>query len=417
MKGIFDIDRLGEVLRTLANNKSRSLLTAFGIFWGIFMLVLLLGGGKGLEALMMSNFSTFTKSSGVIISQTTTMPYKGFNKGRQWSLNLDDVERLRHSIREIKDICPLDTRHGINITAGKRSYTQGSIKGVEKGYERIEIPNIKYGRYINENDVRLRRKVCVIGHRVYKELFPEGGDPCGKFVKADGVYYEIVGVDNWRVDNGIGVPASRSLQIPNSLMRELYNLGNKTIAIAFTAKKGETIASLEDKITTIIKNAHSINPDDSEAIVFFNVEILFQVFENLFRGINILVWMIGTGTLLSGAIGVSNIMLVAIRERTSEIGIRRAIGARPRDILSQILCESFIITILAGLSGIVLAVLVLAAAEPIIQNAAQSEASFQVSFGTATGAAVVLTVLGVLAGIAPAMRALAIKPVDAMRDE
>ncbi len=417
MKGIFDIDRLDEVLRTLANNKSRSLLTAFGIFWGIFMLVLLLGGGKGLEALMMSNFSTFTKSSGVIISQTTTMPYKGFNKGRQWSLNLDDVERLRHSVREIKDICPLDTRHGINITAGKRSYTQGSIKGVEKGYERIEIPNIKYGRYINENDVRLRRKVCVIGHRVYKELFPEGGDPCGKFVKADGVYYEIVGVDNWRVDNGIGAPASRSLQIPNSLMRELYNLGNKTIAIAFTAKKGETIASLEDKITTIIKNAHSINPDDSEAIVFFNVEILFQVFENLFRGINILVWMIGTGTLLSGAIGVSNIMLVAIRERTSEIGIRRAIGARPRDILSQILCESFIITILAGLSGIVLAVLVLAAAEPIIQNAAQSEASFQVSFGTATGAAVVLTVLGVLAGIAPAMRALAIKPVDAMRDE
>ncbi len=417
MKGIFDIDRLDEVLRTLANNKSRSLLTAFGIFWGIFMLVLLLGGGKGLEALMMSNFSTFTKSSGVIISQTTTMPYKGFNKGRQWSLNLDDVERLRHSVREIKDICPLDTRHGINITAGKRSYTQGSIKGVEKGYERIEIPNIKYGRYINENDVRLRRKVCVIGHRVYKELFPEGGDPCGKFVKADGVYYEIVGVDNWRVDNGIGAPASRSLQIPNSLMRELYNLGNKTIAIAFTAKKGETIASLEDKITTIIKNAHSINPDDSEAIVFFNMEILFQVFENLFRGINILVWMIGTGTLLSGAIGVSNIMLVAIRERTSEIGIRRAIGARPRDILSQILCESFIITILAGLSGIVLAVLVLAAAEPIIQNAAQSEASFQVSFGTATGAAVVLTVLGVLAGIAPAMRALAIKPVDAMRDE
>ena len=173
MKGIFDIDRLDEVLRTLANNKSRSLLTAFGIFWGIFMLVLLLGGGKGLEALMMSNFSTFTKSSGVIISQTTTMPYKGFNKGRQWSLNLDDVERLRHSVREIKDICPLDTRHGINITAGKRSYTQGSIKGVEKGYERIEIPNIKYGRYINENDVRLRRKVCVIGHRVYKELFPK----------------------------------------------------------------------------------------------------------------------------------------------------------------------------------------------------------------------------------------------------
>ena len=163
--------------------------------------------------------------------------------------------------------------------------------------------------------------------------------------------------------------------------------------------------------------AVSIHPNDKEAVEFFSLEILFRVFENLFRGINILVWMIGVGTLLSGAIGVSNIMLVAIRERTSEIGIRRAIGAKPRDILSQLLSESFIITFLAGLSGIVLAVLLLAAVEPAIQEATQSDTPFQVSFVIAVGAAVVLTVLGLLAGIAPAMRALAIKPIDAMREE
>ena len=417
MKEIFDIDRLDEVLRTLSGNKSRSLLTAFGVFWGIFMLVLLLGGGKGLELLMMSNFGSFTKSSGIVAAQTTTLPYKGYKEGRQWSLTLEDVERLRSSVPGIKHICPLDTRWGLTATYGSHTYNNLSLKGVDAGYDNIEVPRLKYGRYINANDVRQRRKVCVIGRHVYAELFPEGGDPCGKFVEADGVYYRIIGLENNINDNSIGASPGYALQIPNSLMREIYNLGNKTSAIAFTSKDGITVESLEKQITSIVKRAHSIHPDDKEAVEFFSLEILFRVFENLFRGINILVWMIGIGTLLSGAIGVSNIMLVAIRERTSEIGIRRAIGAKPRDILSQILSESFIITFLAGLSGIVLAVLLLAAVEPAIQEATLSDAPFQVSFGIAVGAAVVLTVLGLLAGIAPAMRALAIKPIDAMREE
>lgn len=417
MKEIFDIDRLDEVVRTLTNNKSRSLLTAFGVFWGIFMLVLLLGGGKGLELLMMSNFGNFTKSCGIIAANATTLPYKGYQEGRSWSLNIDDVERIRNAVPGIKDICQLDTRWGVNATYGKRTYTGCGLKGVVAGYEKIEVPKLKYGRYINEDDVRLRRKVCVIGRRIYSELFPDGGNPCGKYVLCDGVYYQIVGVDNWKNDSGMGVSPAYALQIPNSLLREIYNLGNKTDAITFTTKDGVTVESVEKKITSIVKRAHSIHPDDKEAVEFFSLEILFRVFENLFRGINILVWMIGIGTLLSGAIGVSNIMLVAIRERTSEIGIRRAIGAKPRDILSQILSESFIITFLAGLSGIVLAVLLLAAVEPGIQEATQSDTPFQVSFGIAVGAALVLTVLGLLAGIAPAMRALAIKPIDAMREE
>lgn len=224
-------------------------------------------------------------------------------------------------------------------------------------------------------------------------------------------------MDGWKNDNGIGSPPTRSLQIPATLMDELYNCSNKVAMIAFTSHKGITVASIADDIIACVKRNHSIAPDDDEAVEFFNVEIIFQMFENLFRGIDILVKMIGIGTLLCGAIGVSNIMLVAIKERTVEIGIRRAIGAKPRDILSQILSESVIITILAGLSGIIVAVAILAVAEPMIQNSTQSNATFQVPFATAVAAAAILALLGALAGIAPAMRALAIKPVDAMRDE
>ena len=329
------------------------------------------------------------------------------------------MERIRNAVPGIKDICQLDTRWGVNATYGKHTYTGCGLKGVVAGYEKIRrLPKLQI------RALHRTRTTCACAARYASSAagytpssFPDGGNPCGKYVLCDGVYYQIVGVDNWKNDNGMGVSPAYALQIPNSLLREIYNLGNKTDAITFTTKDGVTVESVEKKITSIVKRAHSIHPNDKEAVEFFSLEILFRVFENLFRGINILVWMIGVGTLLSGAIGVSNIMLVAIRERTSEIGIRRAIGAKPRDILSQILSESFIITFLAGLSGIVLAVLLLAAVEPAIQEATLSDAPFQVSFGIAVRAAVVLTVLGLLAGIAPAMRALAIKPIDAMREE
>ena len=244
MKEIFDIDRLDEVVRTLTNNKSRSLLTAFGVFWGIFMLVLLLGSGKGLELLMMSNFGNFTKSCGIIAANATTLPYKGYQDGRSWSLNVEDVERIRNAVPGIKDICQLDTRWGVNATYGKHTYTGCGLKGVVAGYEKIEVPKLKYGRYINEDDVRLRRKVCVIGRRIYSELFPDGGNPCGKYILCDGVYYQIVGVDNWKNDNGMGVSPAYALQIPNSLLREIYNLGIFTDAMTFTTKFGITVDSL-----------------------------------------------------------------------------------------------------------------------------------------------------------------------------
>lgn len=414
---VFDSDRLGEVANALAGNKSRTVLTAFGIFWGVFMLVLLLGGGKGLQKIMLSQFGGFAENTGVIGTQNTTKAYKGYAKGREWNLKAEDANGLRNGVNGLDVVLPIVTEWGFSAKHDKRSHSGITLKGVVPDYKKIEMPTMAYGRYINDNDVRLSRKVCVIGKRVYEELFPDGGNPCGKYICVDGVYYEVIGVDVRKSNIALGGQASESVQVPYNVMRNIYNYGNSVDMIAFTAKRGVTVASLESRIRHYITHIHDIHPDDKEAMIYFNAETLFQMFDNLFRGINILVWLIGIGTVVSGIIGVTNIMLVSIRERTVELGIRRAIGAKPRDILMQILTECEIMTILAGFSGIVAATGILATAETLVSKNAESPVSFQIPFNIAFGVALALSVLGLLAGIFPAARALAIKPVDAMRDE
>lgn len=416
LRDLFDSDRLAEVISTLGGNKSRTFLTSFGIFWGIFMLILLLGGGKGLEKLMMSNFSGFSSNTAVLGPQTTSRAFHGFDKGRSWSLSTQDVVGLSNYMSEIETATPLCTCFGITATYGKETYTP-VLKGIQPEYLSIESQKMKYGRNLNEEDMRRMRKVCVLGRKVWQSLFPGGEDPCGKFINVDGIYYEIVGVDVRNSNIGVGGQATESVTVPLPVMQRIYNLGDKVDMIAITGKKGVSMSSLEDRVRSYIYHSHDIAPDDTEAMVYFNVETLYQMFENLFRGINILVWLIGIGTVMSGVVGVTNIMLVSIRERTVELGIRRAIGAKPRDIIAQILAESGIMTITAGLTGLTAAVGILAVAEPLIQQGAETDATFQIPFSMAVTAAAALLILGILAGIFPSLRAIAIKPVEAMRDE
>lgn len=417
MRQMFDSDRMAEVASALAGNKSRTMLTAFGIFWGVFMLVLLLGGGKGLQGLMMSQFGGFAENTGAISARNTTKAYKGYAKGREWSLSIRDVEGLRKSVSGIDVIVPTVAEWGVPAKYSKRTCTVSSFRGVLPDQQRIETPKLKYGRYINNTDVSQGRKVCVIGKRIFEELFGDGANPCGKYISVDGIYYEVVGVDISTSNVGIAGQPQESVMIPYSVMRNIRNYGDKVDIITFTANGNTTVASLEKRVRQYLYRAHDVHPGDREAMEFFNAEMLFQMFNNLFRGINILVWLIGVGTVVSGVIGVTNIMLVSIRERTAELGIRRAIGAKPRDILVQILTESEIMTIMAGMSGLIAAVGILAIAEPIIQQGSGTASSFQIPFNIAFCVALALLALGLLAGVFPSLRALAIKPVDAMRDE
>ena len=378
----FDVDSFREIADSLVRNKSRSLLTGFGVFWGIFMLLFLMGGGQGLKQLIMSNFEGFATNTGILISSQTTVPYKGFKEGRYWRLSYTDVDRLRLMMPELETVTPVINTGGREAVYGTGS-TSVSVRGIYANYRKIEEPKIRYGRYLNETDILQERKVCVIGKRIYKELFPDGGDPCGKFIRVGPVYYQIVGVDFSSGNVSIGGRADQTVFIPLPLAQKIYNRGSNVDIICTAAYSGIRMSDLEPRMRQIIAKQHAFDPADKQAMVIINTEQMFALVDNLFKGVNFLIWLVGLGTILAGVIGVSNIMMVTVRERTTEIGIRRAIGATPRDILSQIILESIALTLVAGSFGIVFAVQLLRLMETVVRlNPDNPPADFQIGFST-----------------------------------
>lgn len=411
-----DIDTYKEIFTTLSRNKSRSFLTGFGVFWGVFMLLGLIGGGSGLQQLLSRNFEGFATNSVIIFAQKTTKPYAGFRKGRLWSMNYGDIERLKAQVNGLDIVAPVLARWGPNATYGDKKYSC-NVKGVLPEYQGVETPKLKYGRYINAMDMQQKRKVCVIGKRVYKTLFPNGDNPLGKLIRVDSIYYRVVGVDYASGNISIDGSSEEAIVLPITLMREAYNYGDEVPLICGTAKPGVHVSDIMPKIRRVIAQNHQLDPTDEKGISIFNTEVMFGMVDNLFRGVNFLILLVGIGTILAGAIGVSNIMMVTVKERTNEIGIRRAIGATPRIILGQIITESIVLTISAGMGGLLFAVGILQLAELASTTDGIVTTHYQIGFWMALGAVALLSTLGVLAGLAPALRAMAIKPVDAMREE
>ena len=418
MKKWFDTDTFREILDSILRNRSRSILTGFGVFWGVFMLMLLTGGSQGLKELLNKNFEGFAQNTCIAFADNTSKPYKGFKKGRSWNMQYSDVDRLKNLMPELETVTPTVSLWGRTAVRDENSYNSAVVKGVRADYANIETPKLRYGRYLNDADLANERKVCVLGKKVYTNLFPEGGDPCGQRILLGGSYYTVVGVD-WRDGGSIQINGRPTdmVTIPLTQAVKAYNLGNNIQLLAFTARPGFTMSDLTPRVREILARAHYFDPTDEQALFLMNTQLIFGIVDNLFKGINFLVWLIGLGTLLAGVIGVSNIMMVSVKERTTEIGIRRAIGATPTQILSQIISESIVLTLVAGMGGIVFSVLILAGVEMVMTEDGILKAAFQVPFGIAILAASLLTVLGVVAGLMPASRAMQIKPVDAMRDE
>ena len=414
-----DIDSYREILDTLTRNKARSFLTGFGVFWGVFMLVGLMGGGKAMKEMLDKNFEGFAQNTVMIWSQQTTKPYKGFRKGRWWSMDYKDVDRLKQHVPELENVVPIifsGWRSGNTAYYGDQKTTP-RIQGTIPELANVIQPKMYYGRYLNEMDIREQRKVCVIGKKVYKELFKGGGDPCGKKIRVDSTYFEVVGVDYATGGINMNGRAEEKITLPLTLMQAMFNRGNQVDIIAATGRGNVVMSRITDRIRETVARAHYVDPTDVQGAMVMNTELIFQMFDNLMKGVNFLIWLVGLGTLLAGAIGVSNIMMVTVRERTTEIGIRRAIGATPKNILSQIISESIVLTLVAGMSGILFGVMILQMLEMNSMEDGIITTHFQVGFWTAILAAVVVSAMGVLAGLAPAARAMSIKPVDAMRDE
>ncbi|PKQ65351.1 hypothetical protein BZG01_12895 [Labilibaculum manganireducens] len=416
---MFDLDKWQEITAALKKNKLRTILTGLGVMFGILILVTLLGIGRGFQNNIQSSLGNFATNSTVFWVEKTTKAYKGLPRNRSYLFTNDDLEVLKRSIPELQDIAPDINGWSGNATNNTfREDKKGNfrIKGTSPEMNNVNPVEVTAGRFINQNDLKEFRKVITIGPRVQELMFEKDEDPIGQYLKVNGIYFRIIGTIK---------PLSRNmgmrddvLQMPFTTLQQLYNQGDKFRVFLATAKVGESVADLEDKIFEILARRHSIHPDDRQAIGNFNIAKMFNKIFGLFNSIGFLFWVIGFGVLLTGIIGVSNIMHVVVKERTKELGIKRAIGARPREVVGQIINEAVFLTTFAGFWGLVLGVLIVEGIGKITEGDPNPQIlNPYVDINVAFIALGVLVLFGVLAGLLPAQRAIRIKPVDALRYE
>lgn len=417
---MFDLDKIQEIWITITRNKVRSLLTAFGVFWGIFTLVVMIGSGDGLERGVMKGVKGFATNSCFFGSATTAIPYKGFQKGRAWDIHNKDIGILMDSIPEIKFLSPVlwGSLSNNNIVYEEQSGTF-HVKGLYPNYAEIEKQRLSFGRFINDIDISKNRKVCVIGRKVYERMFPRRENPVGQDIRVNGIYYQIVGVTAGLSDISIGDKLESSVLLPFTTLQQINNQGDIIHFLAAISKNNVSASYIEGRVKQVLKSTNNIHPDDYKAIWSFNMEKEYNMYMNLFNGVSVLIWIVGLGTLVAGIVGVCNIMLITVKERTREIGIRRAIGAEPSKIISQIMWESIVLTSISGILGLCAGIYALHIADLVWVQ--KQENMFilnpMITFKMAILSLVILLISGVLAGIIPAMRALRIKAIDAIREE
>lgn len=420
---IFDLDKWHEIYFALRKNPLRTFFTAFGVFWGIFMLIIMMGAGKGLYNGASKDLGDMSTNSVFMWTRRTTLPYQGFPRNRSYRFNNDDTKALVDNIPEIKYIAPRlqgwSSDGNNNVIRGDRTGAF-NIQGDYPEINYIDPVNITKGRFINYNDIDNKRKVAVIGLRVYNEMFESGEEPIGQYLKIQGVYFKVVGLFQSKKNDQQADRENQAIFIPFTTLQQVYNYGDVVGWYSITAKDDVHVAVVESKAKALLRKRHHIHPDDDRAIGSFNMDKEWSKMTNLFTGIRGLIWIVGIGTLLAGVIGVSNIMLIVVKERTKEIGIQRAIGAPPLLIIMQIIIESVLLTSFAGYFGLAIGVGLLELVNYFLVSSGASSNMFtnpSVDFDKAVMALSILVVSGIFAGMIPARRAISIKPIDALRDE
>ncbi|MDP5169038.1 MAG: ABC transporter permease [Bacteroidia bacterium] len=415
---MFDLDQWQEIFSTLAKNPLRTFLTAFGVGWGMFMLIVMMGAGNGLENGVSREFTNVATNSFFLWGQSTSKPYNGFGPGRRMQMNENDYLAIKEQVPNAATVAPRNQLNGFqggnNVIRGAKS-GDFEVMGDFPQIKEVEGIDILEGRFLNQNDMDQRRKIAVIGTRVQDLLFEPDEDPIGENIRINGVYFTIVGVFGTRTNGDRGERDESKIYIPFSTFQRAFNNGNRVGWFAIRSSDGVPASEVLEDVIDILKRRHSVAPDDNRAFGNFNLEKQYNQIKGLFGGIRLLVWIVGVGTLIAGVIGVSNIMLVIVKERTKEIGIRRAIGARPRHIISQILFESITLTSLAGYVGLMAGMLSLDAVSALVGENAEMFLNPRVEMSMVYQALAVLVVAGAIAGLIPARKALAVHPVEALR--
>lgn len=420
---------MDEILATIQKNKLRTALTAFGVFWGIFMIVLMLGMGNGLQNGVMKQFGNMVSNSMWMWGGRTSLPYNGMKPGRQVQLKVSDVDFIRANIDGIKHIIPesqLGGFRGSVVVRRKQNSQSFGVNGAFPESQNVSMPIIAEGRFLNHGDIENERKVVAIGERVKQLLFADVPSPIGHNLEINGVYFTVVG---WFKSSKSDDRANEDLNkcyVPFTTFQKAFNFGDNVGWIAVIGEDGADIDQIGNDIKRKLASKKQYSPDDLQAIGGWSAKKELDKLNGLFTGIELFVWIVGFFTLLAGIVGIGNIMLIVVKERTKEIGIRKAIGATPFSILSMILFETVLLTVFSGYLGITLGVLLVENIENLLLFAGkilETDISLTmfanpgIDISVAITALSILVVFGAIAGFVPALNAVRINPIEALRDE
>jgi len=410
---IFDTDTWQEIFEGIRKNKLRTGITVFGVMWGVLLLVSLLGVARGIENNFAKLFGDLATNSVFVWAQSTGKAHKGFQEGRTIQLKKSDVVAIRNNIKGLHLVVPRNKTNS-QLVRGLKSINVG-VFGDYPMLDKVEKKNLIYGRFINENDIDTRRKVCVLDEETYKQLFEINEYPVGIYIKINEINYKVIGVYK---PFQMGGPQG-GVHIPFTTFQQVYNRGNNIGWMMITGKPDSEISQIEADVKLLLKNIHQVNPEDERAFGSFNMGKEFKKFTGFLQGIQFLTWFVGIATLIAGVFAISNILLITVKERTQEIGIRRALGATPREIKLQIVLESVFLTTLAGVLGIIFGGLILFGIDlsPAVTGENAWLLNPTVNIPIVLFAVFLLVTLGSLVGLIPASIATSIKPIDALRDE
>ena len=414
---LFSKDTWQEIIGTIRKNKLRTGLTAAGVFWGIFMLIFMMGMGDGLEKGIMNEFGGRSTNSLYLWPKSTSIVYKGLPAGRWARFTLDDIYALQKHADYIDILAPRHLTHNALVSYQDQS-NNFEIRGEWPGVFKVESMLPIEGRVLNQLDEKRHRKVAVIGKTVQEELFDKGS-AVGKDIIVQGISFQIVGVIKYEGESRRLQEAEEAIFVPLSTSVQLYGDGKHISWLVCTIDADKMVSNVEDDIINFIKMRHIIAPEDSRAIGCFNLEKEFRKLTGLFSGIRIFLWIVGIGTLMAGVVSVSNVMLITVKDRTREIGVRKAIGATPFSIINMILLESVFITALSGYIGLIVGTFIISVVNILSQGMGDDQ-MFQnpeVNLSISVTAFVVLVISGLIAGLLPSMHAAKINPVEALRSD
>ncbi len=415
---MFELDKWQEIFEAIRKNKMRTFATAFGVFWGILMLILLLGAGQGLQNGVQRSMLLDAINSIWIIPTRTSMSYQGMPSGREHLFVEEDLTSVHDNTEGIEFMSPENWLQGNYVVKYNNRSSSFGVYGASSDYFDIKVTQKTIaGRSLNRLDDIENRKVCLIGNRVVEALFKEGEEAVGQYLDIKGVMFKVVGVFKFEASS---MDQAQRIYIPFSTFQQVFNPERSVTLFAVTTAPGKSGSELEDDIVSLLKKRQTIHPDDDQAFWVHNQEEQHKSVLELFMGIRIFIWLVGLGTLTAGIVGVSNIMIIVVKERTKEIGIRKAIGATPKSIVGLILQESIFITAVAGYPGLFLGVVLLESVNYALEAMGADIEFFtrpEVNFKVAISALIILVAAGALAGLFPALRAARIRPVEALKDE